>query len=173
MPRRAPRRLALLTAALMLALLCVGGVVTSRDAGMVFSDWPLADGSVNPDGWLRDADKASEHGHRILGAAVGLLATALLLWTWRADPRRGVRALALAAWLAVGGQGLLGGLRVTETSDELALLHGCAGQLVFCLFVALAYLTARGAPRETAGDTRALASAAALSFLLIALQVVL
>ena len=55
-------RFAVATAFVAFLLLAVGGIVTSRDAGMVFPDWPLSLGSVNPEGWLHDADMLSvEH----------------------------------------------------------------------------------------------------------------
>jgi cytochrome c oxidase assembly protein subunit 15 len=156
-------------------LLTVGGVVTSRDAGMVFLDWPLSDGSLNPEGWIRDPDKASEHGHRLLGVLVGLVTIALAIGLHRKEPRRFVRVI---GWVALGGvalQGLLGGLRVTEVSAELALLHGCTGQAFFCLLVALAYFTSRDAttPAEAGPDTRGLSMCAAAVLFTVFMQVVL
>jgi cytochrome c oxidase assembly protein subunit 15 len=57
-------RLALAAAVATFFLLTIGGFVTSLDAGMVFLDWPLSNGSINPDGWLFDPKTATEHGHR-------------------------------------------------------------------------------------------------------------
>ena len=172
---RGLHRLAILAAVLTYLLLTLGGVVTSRDAGMVFLDWPLSDGSLNPDGWLSDADKFSEHGHRILGALVGLVTVALALHLRRRESRRYVRVLGYAAVVGVCLQGLLGGLRVTEISTELALVHGCTGQAFFCLMVTLAYLTSRDAttPAEEGGDTRGLSLCAAAVLFAVFMQVVL
>jgi cytochrome c oxidase assembly protein subunit 15 len=168
-------RLALLAAIATALLLGLGGVVTSRDAGLVFADWPLSEGSVNPDGWLRDADKGSEHGHRILGAVVGLLTIALAVALRRREERRGVRVLGWVAVAAVCVQGLLGGLRVTEASTELALVHGCLGQAFFCLVVALACLTSKDgvAPAEEGGDATAAAVCGAAATFALYAQVVL
>jgi cytochrome c oxidase assembly protein subunit 15 len=171
---RTVHRLALTAAVATCLLLGVGGVVTSRDAGLVFADWPLSDGSVNPDGWLRDADKGSEHGHRILGAAVGLLTIALAVLLQRRDGRRAVRVLGWVAVAAVCVQGLLGGLRVTESSTELALVHGCLGQAFFCVVVALACLTSSDgvAPPVGGGDATPATVCGAAATLALYAQVV-
>jgi cytochrome c oxidase assembly protein subunit 15 len=174
----APRHLhvlALAAAALTFLVLTAGGFVTSLEAGMVFADWPLSNGSLNPEGWTKDPDKLSEHGHRLLGAALGLVTIALAIQLQRRDPRRGVRILGWAALGAVSVQGLLGGMRVMDSSTELALLHGCTGQALFCVMIALAYLTSRdaGEAPEPGPDTRGLATVALSALATIFLQVVL
>ena len=136
-------RVALVAAILTYALLALGGVVTSRDAGMIYPDWPLSNGSINPDGWLSNADKFSEHGHRILATLVGMATIALAVLIQRRDPRRWMRVLGWFALASVIAQGVLGGARVWEVNTFLALFHGCTGQIFFCLMVALAYFTSR------------------------------
>ncbi len=167
--------LAIVAAVLTFLTLTFGGFVTSLEAGMVFLDWPTSDGSFNPPGWLREPDKFSEHGHRLIGATLGLVTIALAVSLQRRDGRRFVRVLGWVALAAVSLQGLLGGLRVTEDSGNLALLHGCTGQALFCLMVALAYLTSRDAREvpEPGADTRQLAVAAGAALLAVYLQVVL
>jgi cytochrome c oxidase assembly protein subunit 15 len=174
-PARGLRPLALAAAVATFLLLTAGGFVTSLDAGMVYRTWPLSDGSLNPEGWTRDSDKLSEHGHRLLGGIVGLLTIALALRQQAREPRRSVRILGWVAVPAVCLQGLLGGLRVTEVSTPLAMLHGCTGQLFLCLMVALAYLQSRDATGEVeAGpDARSLALGAAGAFFAVFMQVVL
>jgi len=169
------RVLALAAVALTFLTLTFGGFVTSLNAGMVFLDWPTSNGSFNPPGWLRDPDKFSEHGHRLIGATLGLVTIALAVSLQRRDGRRFVRVLGWVALFAVCLQGLLGGLRVTEDSSRLALLHGCTGQALFCVMVALAYFTskdAREAP-EPGPDARNLAVAAGAALAAVYLQVVL
>ena len=175
MDERGRHRLAVVAAIATFLLLTVGGFVTSLDAGMAFIDWPLSDGSINPDGWTRDPDMASEHGHRILGALVGILTIALAVALQRGDPRKYVRVLGWVALGAVIAQGLLGGLRVTEVSATLALVHGCTGQAYFCLMLALAYLTSRDAldTPEPGPDTRALSMTALAVLFVVFMQVVL
>ena len=173
----APRihALSLAAAALTFLTLTFGGFVTSLEAGMVFLDWPTSDGSFNPPGWLRDPGRFSEHGHRIVGAVLGLATIALAISLQRRDERRFVRVLGWIALAAVSLQGLLGGLRVTEVSTTLALLHGCTGQALFCVMVALVYLTSRDAREapEPGPDTRNLAVAAGAALAAVYLQVVL
>jgi cytochrome c oxidase assembly protein subunit 15 len=167
--------LALAAAALTFLTLTFGGFVTSLNAGMVFLDWPTSNGSFNPPGWLRDPDMFSEHGHRLIGATLGLVSIALAVLLQRKDDRRFVRVLGWVALAAVCSQGLLGGLRVTEDSPKLALLHGCTGQLLFCIMIALAYLTSRDAREapEPGPDARGLAVAASAALGAVYLQVVL
>ena len=169
------RRGAWATAVVTFLLLTAGGVVTSRDAGLVFADWPLSNGSANPDGWLLDPDQRAEHGHRILGAMAGLLAVLVVVWTWRTERRRSVRWLSVAVLAGFCLQGLLGGLRVTEQSGLLALIHGCSGQLLFALVVGLAYLLSPDGTREHGKTlrTRPLFVAGGATVFAIFMQVIL
>jgi cytochrome c oxidase assembly protein subunit 15 len=172
------RRVAFAGAVVTFLLLALGGVVTSRDAGMIFLDWPLSNNSVNPPGWLTNADMFSEHGHRILGALTGMITVALAVLIQRTDKRRWLQGLAWFAVVAVIAQGVLGGIRVTEVSTFLALFHGCTGQIYFCLMVALAYFTGRdfNAPRERGAggrDTRLVAFLAAGVWLATLVQIIL
>lgn len=167
-------RVAIAAAVATFLLLSVGGVVTSRDAGMIFTDWPLSNGSVNPDGWLSHPDKRAEHGHRLIGAAVGMLTLTLAYLLHRRESRRWVRRLGYVAVVAVILQGVLGGLRVTENSGALALLHGCSGQAFFGIMVALAYATSRDARRapEEGRDLRGMFVVSVAVTVAIYLQVV-
>ena len=129
-------------------LLIAGGNVTSRGAGLSVPDWPLSFHRLNPPGGTSNFDGTQpgvrdEHGHRLIGACVGLLVVILAAWLLAREPRRWVKWLGVAAFLAVVVQGVLGGLRVTERSVGLAVLHGCLAQAFFCLTVALAVVTSR------------------------------
>ena len=140
---------------LCLILIGWGGVVTSMDAGLAVPDWPTSFGSYDPfatgfsdpanpgSRWWHHAPILAEHGHRLLGALVGLWAVFLVIWTWRADPRRWLRLLTAAALGLVVLQGVLGGLRVIRVSLDLALVHALAAQLFFCLLVAISLCTSR------------------------------
>ncbi len=169
------RRGAWATVVVTFLLLTAGGLVTSLDAGLVFADWPLSNGSVNPDGWLQDPNQRAEHGHRILGATAGLLAVLVVVWTWRTERRRSVRWLSVAVLAGFGLQGVLGGLRVTEQSGILALVHGCSGQLLFALVVGLAYLLSPDGTREHGRTlrTRPLFVAGGATVFAIFMQVIL
>ena len=69
-------------------LVALGAFTTSIGAGMAFPDWPLSNGSVNPDGWLTDVALFAEHSHRLSGATMGLIAIALAIWLYRSESRR-------------------------------------------------------------------------------------
>jgi heme a synthase len=167
-----PHRLAMLLACATFPLLWVGGLVTSYDAGMAVPDWPTTYGYnlfLYPwQTWvLGPRDLFIEHGHRLFGAAVGLLTIALLLTVWLRDPRRWVLYAALGALALVCAQGVLGGMRVVLDERTLARLHGCVGPLFFGYVAALVAFTSRWwrmAPREIvprAGGLQRLAIATA------------
>ena len=153
-PPAAPRGLALfakLVVLLTFALIFVGGHTTTSGAGMAFPDWPLSNGSLNPDGWWTNLMMRLEHGHRLTAGLVASCVLALFIWSWLERRRvpRGTVALALAALIGVLGQAVLGGLRVildpqgiaattSNTATIFRVLHGCAAQIELCLLVALA-----------------------------------
>ncbi|MCC5841871.1 MAG: heme A synthase [Opitutales bacterium] len=128
---------AFLTLLVTIKLLYAGGFTTTIGAGMVFPDWPLSNGSLNPPGWTTDEAMLAEHGHRLLGALVGFLTLMLAVWVHLREERAWVRRLAWAALAFVIFQGLLGGFRVLLVSLDLAKIHGITAQLFLCTLVAL------------------------------------
>ena len=97
---------AILATALTWPLLMVGGSVTVYRVGMAVPDWPLSFKSVNPEGWTsnmggQNPGVRDEHGHRLIGATVGLLVTILTVWLVTRDPRRWVKIMGVTAWVAV------------------------------------------------------------------------
>ena len=82
-----------------------------------------------------------EHGHRLLGATVGILTIAFVGAVWLGDRRLWMRFAALAALALVIAQGVLGGMRVLLDERTLAMAHGCLGPVFFALCVALAVFT--------------------------------
>lgn len=150
-------------------LLYAGGFTTSIKAGMAFLDWPLSNGSVNPDGWLTESDKMAEHSHRLLGMKIGLLSIGLLIWTWLKEARPQVRLLARILVLVVVLQGVLGGARVrfdwlntqaehNIVAQSFAVAHACGAQLVLGLLVALTILSSRRWIERQGGLTEAVPS---------------
>lgn len=151
--RRAGYILAVLTAGFIFPLIFVGAGVTTKDAGMVFPDWPTSDGAlVNPKGWLKDSNKTWEHGHRLIGWTVGMLAIGSVV----ASSRSGGAALGLT--IATLGmiivQGLLGGLRVTEISRTYAMIHAIWGQLTFCMAASTALVVYGSGTRHMPVEVR-------------------
>lgn len=132
-----------LTLAVTLVLLYAGGFTTTIGAGMVFPDWPLSNGSLNPPGWTTDQAMMAEHGHRLLGATVGTLCIILCVWMWRSEERRWLRRLSYGALLLVIAQGLLGGARVLMVNTDLAKVHGVVAQVFLCVLTAIAVGSSR------------------------------
>jgi cytochrome c oxidase assembly protein subunit 15 len=145
---RWPHRWAVVLACATFPLLWVGGLVTTTDAGMAVPDWPTTYGYnlfLYPwSTWLAGPwDLFVEHGHRLLGATVGMITIGLVVAVWRSDGRRWMRGLALAALVLVVFQGVLGGLRVRLDERTLAMLHGITGPLFFAVAVAMVVFTSR------------------------------
>jgi len=84
-------RLSLLLMASTLALIFVGGLVTSTGSGLSVPDWPLSYGIVMPP---MVGGVFYEHGHRMVASLVGFLTLVLAVWTARSEPRARVRRLA-------------------------------------------------------------------------------
>ncbi len=135
-------------------LLFAGGFTTSIKAGMAFLDWPLSNGSVNPDGWLTESDKMAEHSHRLLGMKIGLLSIGIFLWTFLRESRKWVRTLARVLVLIVVLQGVIGGARVrfdqlnimsenNLLAQSFAVMHACGAMIVLGLLVALTLANTR------------------------------
>lgn len=136
-------------------LVVLGAFTTSIGAGMVFPDWPLSNGSLNPDGWLTDIAMFAEHSHRLTAGVMSLITIALAIWLHRTEERAWLRRL---AWFAVGlvlVQALVGGLRVLfdhlhiETVDTsvgrlFAMLHAGLAQLFVCTLFGIAAACTRG-----------------------------
>ncbi len=138
-------RLALLNACATVALLFIGGLVTSKGVGLAVPDWPTTFGHnmfLYP--WSGMVGGVFyEHGHRLFASGVGLLTVLLALLLWIREPRRWVRWLGLLALVLVIVQGILGGLRVVLLEQNLAVVHGCIAQAFFALLVSLALFTSK------------------------------
>jgi heme a synthase len=188
-------RFAIFTAFATLALVGLGGLVTSHEAGMAVPDWPTTYGYnmfLFPiSKWVGGI--FYEHTHRLVAAAVGLLTSILALgifgvksrllirWSgglliiigllvssqfpfkrvdglllvalgvvsfgcsffWpRAQPSpASLRWLAIAAFIAVIMQGVLGGVRVIALKDQIGIFHATLAQLFLVLVSVIALLT--------------------------------
>ncbi|MFA6287927.1 MAG: COX15/CtaA family protein [Opitutaceae bacterium] len=135
-------------------LVMLGAFTTSIGAGMVFKDWPLSNGSINPAGWLSNAAEFAEHSHRLSAQLMSLITIALAVWIWRTEERAWLRKLAGFAVALVIAQAIVGGLRVllehhhVETIDTsvgrlFAMLHACLAQIYVCTLFALALSLSR------------------------------
>jgi len=129
-------------------LLYAGGFTTTIRAGMAFLDWPLSNGSLNPENWIQQTDMLAEHSHRLLGKIIGVLSLILLYFIWLKESRVWMRTLSRILVLVIILQGLLGGSRVVfdelnlHTDDNLiaqsfAVIHACGAMVVLGILVAL------------------------------------
>lgn len=162
-------RFALLLVACTLALIFIGGLVTSTESGLAVPDWPLSYGMLMPP---MVGGVFYEHGHRMAASFVGFLTLVLAFWTWRRETRTGVRRLAWAALAAVIAQGLLGGLTVVLLlPTAVSVAHACLAQTFFLMTIAMAYATSRewlgaqGVEDDAAGVRVAAIAAAAVVYL--------
>ncbi|HUK42703.1 MAG TPA: COX15/CtaA family protein [Candidatus Acidoferrales bacterium] len=138
-----PHRLALLTACATFPLLFVGGLVTSKGAGLAVPDWPTTFGYnmfLYP--WSKMVGNIFyEHSHRLVASAVGLFTIGLALTFWLYEQRRWLRWLGIAALGLVIAQGVVGGLRVVLLEQTLAIVHAALAQAFFALTVSLVIFT--------------------------------
>ena len=85
-----------------------------------------------------------EHGHRMVATTVGILTLVLTVWLWRADPRRWMKKLGLAALGAVVLQGDLGGMTVLFLLPPVvSVSHACLAQLFFSCTIAMVLFTSK------------------------------
>jgi cytochrome c oxidase assembly protein subunit 15 len=152
-------RFACFCAGAVLFLICVGGLVTSHDAGMSVPDWPNSYGynmflfPVND--WVGNI--FFEHSHRLAATGIGTLTIILAVWLCF-QPRIWLRWFGAGAVLLVVLQGVVGGLRVIWSLDWLGVPHALLAQSFFIWMSLIALFTSRwwietGSPSLRAGYT--------------------
>src|SRR5574338_1267947 len=138
---RGLNRFAIFVACATFFLIIAGALVTSNDAGLATSDWPLSNGQVFP---KMVGNLFWEHGHRMVATTVGMLTIVLMFYILAKEKRSWVRKLGIFALLAVIAQGLLGGLTVKLMLPlPVSTAHATLAQLFFCTTVSLAVFTSR------------------------------
>jgi heme a synthase len=134
-------RFAILVACATFFLIIAGALVTSNDAGLVTSDWPLSNGQFLPP---MVGNMFYEHGHRMIATTVGLLTIGLAIYVRFKEKRVWIWRLAMFALVAVIVQGLLGGLTVKMNLPlAVSSAHASLAQLFFCTTVSIAVFTSR------------------------------
>ena len=140
------------TALNVLALLGLGGLVTSKGVGMAVPDWPTTFGYnmflLPWDKWVMGGGVFEEHSHRVFASWIGLLTLGVGAGLAFLDSRKWVRRLGYLAIFLVILQGVLGGLRVRLMRDEIGVFHAALAQVFLCLMVGLAWV------RTSAWDKR-------------------
>jgi cytochrome c oxidase assembly protein subunit 15 len=128
-------------------LIAAGGFVTANRAGLAVPDWPRSFGYnmfLFPLSLMqKDSGQFFEHAHRLMGSLVGVTAISLAVYISVTDRRPAVLILAWAIVVGVSIQGLMGGLRVTDKSETLAIIHGAFAQIVFAAMATLIAVTSR------------------------------
>jgi len=169
-------RFAVLVACATFFLIIAGANVTSHDAGLATSDWPLSNGQVFP---RMVGNLFWEHGHRMVATAVGMLTIALVIYLQLREPRPWVKRLGWIALAAVIAQGLLGGLTVKLNLPlAVSAAHATLAQLFFLITVSLAVFTSRTwieAPANTSSEVEGIStrSLGVLALIVIFAQLVL
>ncbi len=114
-------RFALFTALATLALIGLGGLVTSHGVGMAVPDWPTTYGYnmffFPISQWVGGV--FYEHSHRLVASLVGLLTAILSGWIWARETSGGTRRTGLIAIVATLG---LMGVRTQPMFIILALV---------------------------------------------------
>jgi len=134
------RRFAWFTAGATVLLICSGGMVTSKNAGLSVPDWPTTFGYnmffFPVSKWVGGI--FFEHTHRLIASVIGVLAIILAGWLWRSNVSRWLKTLGWVSLGAVVLQGILGGLRVTLLKDQIGVFHACLAQAFLGLLVVIA-----------------------------------
>jgi protoheme IX farnesyltransferase len=138
--RGASQRFTLLAAfgaAATFLVLLFGSNVTARDAALVFPDWPLMNGSLQPIGSDTPTEIAglwaAHELHRYAAAVVFLILAGVALAAWRARGERpGPARLAVAILGLYAVQIVVGGLQVlTNLAPWTQTLHVAFGALIW------------------------------------------
>ena len=126
-------------------LIGLGGLVTSKEAGLTVHDWPTSLGNhmfllpfdlwVGRDNW----GVFLEHSHRLLASIVGLLTAGLTSWFWIREAKGVTRIIALVG--TVIPLGLLG-----VRTEEMFVIMAIAAVLMI-VFSAYKILKNRNAKR--------------------------
>jgi heme a synthase len=169
---------AIFTACATLVLIIAGALVTSNDAGLSVPDWPTSYGHVlRLPPWIGGI--RYEHSHRMIAGFTIFLTATIALWTWLADRRRWMKALALGALGTIVVQAVLGGMTVLHfLPPAISTAHAAVAQTFFCIAVAIGVFTGRRwveeVPPAVSDERRpTLLSLSLLSILTLYVQLVL
>ena len=123
-----------------LLLIGLGGLVTTKEAGMAVPDWPTTYGQnmflFPPSLW--HGGIFYEHTHRLFASWVGLLTVTLGIWTWLSESRRWIRVIGIVAIFLVILQGVLGGMRVVLLKDQIGIVHAGLAQSFLAVLCVMA-----------------------------------
>jgi len=142
--RPALHRFACFCAGSILFLICLGGLVTSHEAGMSVPDWPNTYGYnmffFPWHNWVGGI--FWEHSHRLVAFGVGVLVILLAVGLCFQE-RIWLRWMGLVVPVFIALEAAIGGLRVVLSEDQLGILHGCLAQLLFVGISLITLFTSR------------------------------
>jgi cytochrome c oxidase assembly protein subunit 15 len=142
--RWALHRFACFCAGSILFLICLGGLVTSNNAGMSVPDWPNTYGYnmffFPWQDWVGGI--FYEHSHRLVAFGVGILMTVLAVWLLFQE-RAWLRGMGGVVPLFILLEATIGGLRVVLSENQLGILHGALAQLLFVSVSLIGLFTSR------------------------------
>jgi cytochrome c oxidase assembly protein subunit 15 len=167
-------RFAIFAAAATFVLIFAGGLVTSTGSAMAVPSWPLDAGRLIPQQW--GPGVLFEWGHRAIAGTVSILTLTLALWVWIGGSPAWLRYMALAAFVLVVAQAVLGGITVLLNLPlTLAVAHAMTGQAFFCLMVAIALFTSPSwqAPVAIASGRASVAPLAAVTTGIVYVQIII
>lgn len=181
-------RFAFAVAAMTVALISVGALVTSTKSGDAIPDWPTSYGALVPS--YLAGGVLIEWAHRLVAGVTALLITALAIWLAFSPVPRWLKALGGLAFLAVVAQAVLGGLRVLVVSHPqvqaiavqvtgmphseavriaFAVAHATLAQIVLGFTFAIALFTSPSIQIATVRPAWHLNRLSAVALLLVAL----
>src|SRR5436309_1961631 len=136
------------------ALLLLGSTVTGKGAGLAYRDWPLMNGAAIPSNIDRLLP-ALQFSHRIVAAAVGILAAFVVVRAWRTGPGV-IRRFGVLLGTLFGVEILIGGVNVFSRLHSASVTtHLALGAAIFGTLVALYAMVRR---TTTPGSLRVLAA---------------
>ncbi|MCE0484769.1 MAG: COX15/CtaA family protein [Methylacidiphilales bacterium] len=137
-------RYACFCAGSILFLICLGGLVTSNEAGMSVPDWPNTYGyNMFFFPWQKWVGGIFyEHSHRLVASGVGVLVSLLAIWLCF-QPRIWLRWMGICVPIFIAFEAVLGGLRVVLSENQLGIFHGSLAQLLLVAVSLIALFTSR------------------------------
>lgn len=140
------RRLAFVTAVFAYLQIALGGVVRVTGSGLGCPDWPLCHGRPYPPA---DVHSIIEYSHRAVGSITGVLLVVTVVAAWLVFWRRRpvVAWIATASLVAIGAEGVLGGVVVfQELASWLVLVPLGLAMIILGCLLATAILSLPAAP---------------------------